>query len=706
PSILQPEHLYSPTAVLENQKGNIFEYSTLLCSFLIGAGYDAYVVMGYATREFCKFNQTRVVCPILPDFSKKEEDAKDETIPKYAIKAPPDLRSKFLLEMEQKEIQKKEDKIRQEEEEKRLEIEEFEKPAPDELYGTRIHSWVVVLPTSMDIEEPFFIDPLTGNKYNLSCPSYLGLESLWNHTNYWVNVQDCKEGCKDLRFDLTDLTCWEHLLAGEPWFSRKSNFTEDEESSVDIILMEKHLDMPASWVTKLDISNSEYENRFPKGQKTILYKKAKLEHFAPYVQEDGLITRITTYADYEWETPEWVYEYYSNRADCLTEIRRNLMEYSILEIFKRGREDCLKEHYYYEYSLGVEAERTMEFFHMARLDGLQKLEMHPLYLTEHFKDREDFLFYRRVDYQKRGLAAEEGPKRIVLISVFLFIFRNLLRNTRNPDKEADKDIARKTFAIEDNQIQLKFHYAPDKITAATRDFIKPKTIEIGERLTFNPDLTAGYQTDPMDKPPKNSYLFNLLEEQLKAEEESLLFVRKMEDDVSLILSKYSSEMLQPKLNISIYNMERNKLAIAGMKEVDKKIREEVARQVDMELDFIAPYFASLGDPKKITLAQALNIRENCSTDFKQMLANRINKIQKEFEKLAKKIEADNRWYEEQQGYISKAQEADFMKKNAEDTFNLHVLKTRITRFQDLAPIKYQALEACFRADKRLQILYY
>jgi hypothetical protein len=67
---LQPDRLFSPAAVLERQKGNIFEYSTLLCSFLIGSGYDAYVVLGYATREFCLFNQTRVVCPYLLDFTK------------------------------------------------------------------------------------------------------------------------------------------------------------------------------------------------------------------------------------------------------------------------------------------------------------------------------------------------------------------------------------------------------------------------------------------------------------------------------------------------------------------------------------------------------------------------------------------------------------------------------------------------------------
>jgi hypothetical protein len=82
-------------------------------------------------------------------------------------------------------------------------LQEFEKPPPDDIFGTRIHSWVVILPTSMDIQEPFFINPLTGNKCDLSNPNYLGLESMWNHSNYWANLQSCSEGCKvcgDLQF--------------------------------------------------------------------------------------------------------------------------------------------------------------------------------------------------------------------------------------------------------------------------------------------------------------------------------------------------------------------------------------------------------------------------------------------------------------------------------------------------------------------------
>ena len=55
--------LSSPTKVLADQRGHSFEYAHLLCSLLIGAGYDSYVVSGYATREICYMDTTRLANP-------------------------------------------------------------------------------------------------------------------------------------------------------------------------------------------------------------------------------------------------------------------------------------------------------------------------------------------------------------------------------------------------------------------------------------------------------------------------------------------------------------------------------------------------------------------------------------------------------------------------------------------------------------------
>jgi len=45
--------------------GNCFDFGNILCSLLLGAGYDAYVVSGYATKEICLSDETREMCPLL-----------------------------------------------------------------------------------------------------------------------------------------------------------------------------------------------------------------------------------------------------------------------------------------------------------------------------------------------------------------------------------------------------------------------------------------------------------------------------------------------------------------------------------------------------------------------------------------------------------------------------------------------------------------
>lgn len=50
--------------MLKHQKGNCFDFSTLLCSMLVGAGYDAYCVNGYGSQDLCQMDLTRDVCPL------------------------------------------------------------------------------------------------------------------------------------------------------------------------------------------------------------------------------------------------------------------------------------------------------------------------------------------------------------------------------------------------------------------------------------------------------------------------------------------------------------------------------------------------------------------------------------------------------------------------------------------------------------------
>ncbi len=59
------------------------------------------------------------------------------------------------------------------------------------------------------------------------------------------------------------------------------------------------------------------------------------------------------------------------------------------------------EHQYKANAPGQENERTMAFYNEARVDGLQKRIETPTEMTETFVDREDFLYYRHVEYGKQ-----------------------------------------------------------------------------------------------------------------------------------------------------------------------------------------------------------------------------------------------------------------------------------------------------------------
>lgn len=60
-----PSHFPSPMSVLAWQTADAFDASVVLCSLLLGAGYNAFVVMGYAPLAVTLNDQSQVECPLL-----------------------------------------------------------------------------------------------------------------------------------------------------------------------------------------------------------------------------------------------------------------------------------------------------------------------------------------------------------------------------------------------------------------------------------------------------------------------------------------------------------------------------------------------------------------------------------------------------------------------------------------------------------------
>lgn len=63
------------------------------------------------------------------------------------------------------------------------------------------------------------------------------------------------------------------------------------------------------------------------------------------------------------------------------------------------------------------------------------------------------------------------------------------------------------------------------------------------------------------------------------------------------------------------------------------MHEEHLRQVEAQLDYLAPFLAPFPPGEKLTHWQAVQVRDECLSDFKQRLIDKANLIQARFEKV-------------------------------------------------------------------------
>ncbi|OPJ78015.1 dynein regulatory complex subunit 7 [Patagioenas fasciata monilis] len=699
-----PSSLYSPTTILKYQRGNCFDFSVLLCSMLIGAGYDAYCVHGYATREICTLDETLEECPLLrkPQEVPKEEIKKSN---KYRIKSPPDLQSKFELQQKAKKAKKAETEAAQKDKERGEEVVmEVEKPKRDPLNGLRVHAWVLVLSGKREVPETFFINPFTGHSHGTKDEQFLGIESVWNHRNYWVNMQDCWNGCKDLVFDLSDNIRWEVMLSGSnkphqllPDAEQKNelpdNDMDDMQEPED---KNRSFDMPPSWVDPVQISPREFETRCCQGTKVTLYKKAKLEKWAPYLNENGLVKRLTVYADAECSEVVEVKEWFTNREDMLDLREVNKQTQLTTDYFSPGHRFHLKAHTYVW--LEPETENTMEFYNEARVDGLQKRVCSAMEMTEYFVGRDDFLHVRYTEFGKRGkkvllagMRADANARPIVQIKECFH---------RNPEKPADEDVAERIFLITEEMIHLTYHLKDNYLTASQKDFFKIPEGEIrGREDVMTPDMCITYQAG-FSKEEKLVHLYKMLQELIEVEKQLKEEVRRSEAEVLNILKTRENEENSIKLLVSIYDTERNEKRRQEYEAMKKSREDDLLGQEGQDLDYLAPFLLQTGNTEKMTKAQALRLRNDCLADLKQRLVNKANIIQARFDKAVEELQKKDEWFQENQDKLSEEEEEEFLTRYSETTFLIHILSLRLRREKETAPQKYLALEEKLRKDPR------
>jgi hypothetical protein len=214
-----------------------------------------------------------------------------------------------------------------------------------------------------------------------------GIESIWNHQNYYINRQYPSTPIAEMKWDLSDNEKWEHFLPGEPFelrTERKPDEDDDVPAEDQVLAIEKHLDMPFSWVDMLHISAVDFEERYLNGEKKEFYKYAIYEKFAPYKNVDGLMKRLTLYETLEYENPLTVHEWYENRDDMMKSICRNLKTNQVIEEFHRDRSDSLKMFIHYPEEM---REVALKFYSKSRFDCMKEVVYHSTFIEEFYDDR-------------------------------------------------------------------------------------------------------------------------------------------------------------------------------------------------------------------------------------------------------------------------------------------------------------------------------
>jgi hypothetical protein len=205
-----PKAIFSPTEVLGSYVGDSFDMANLLCSFLIGDGYDAYVVSGYAPRSITVRDQSMTICPMIQHSSDGSAPGSRPT----AAQRGPETESTYVTPDYL--IKDSIFEVCEKEKQRIAALDTFVLWNPEEMSSSdedvtgpkdRVHAWVLVCAGRRDIKEHIFLEASTGRAYTVANCPYYGIESLWNNSNYWVNLYPAK---KISQVYIHNFCCWQY----------------------------------------------------------------------------------------------------------------------------------------------------------------------------------------------------------------------------------------------------------------------------------------------------------------------------------------------------------------------------------------------------------------------------------------------------------------------------------------------------------------
>eukprot|EP00605_Chrysophyceae_sp_TOSAG23-4_P002278 GSChrysophyteH1.ASY1.ANO1.2523.1 assembled CDS len=425
-----PKVLFSPTETLSSHTGDSFDISMVLCSFLLGAGYDAYVVYGKSPKFIAMRDQRATECPLITP------SGKTKTTTSQAAAVSSDSRAGG-------------------------EAEDSLKPPRDDSGVRHCHAFVMVRAGKRDVKETVFLEPATGRPYSTSTVPLNEIVAAWNHCNYFVNLQNNKKA-SEVTFDLSDEKAWEYLFITE----NKSKAVVEEKVEGDTPAgyeISRAFDAPETWVNPLVMDRPRYMLRFPPtGKRCIQYHCAKASFYARGINEQSMTMSIVQYLDVECTIVKEIHEWFENRAD---------------QLYKRVRyalNPSRTVEYYHPGSLGGVKTWTeipgksidVEYYVDSRLDRLHKrTEVIGKEIIENFSGRTDCLIYRATTctIDKTNAASE------------IYVLKMVQKYEQPKEGKApapNTDIAKRVFSVPEGKLITYYHFDPMKVTGKVRTFLQ------------------------------------------------------------------------------------------------------------------------------------------------------------------------------------------------------------------------------------------
>ncbi|KAH0795220.1 SNF2 family N-terminal domain containing protein [Histomonas meleagridis] len=650
-----PRCITTPNFTISSQIGDCYDLSVLLTTTLTGIGYDAFVIVGYANRELTFSDLRYKKCPGIIRNEEKEDTNK---IPKNkylekVINRVLDLRSKFDYKTEHPEpapTPHQPDPI----------------PPPDEYEGKRIFSWVMVKSARVELPNTVFIDCSTGDQYPLDSPLFGYIELAFNHQNVWINLQDIDAPKNDDTLNFEETNLWKPVIS-------------------------ETLKMPSPVIKRLQVPEKLIFQKYPKGEKKLLWQDTLEERYAAYTRPDGLVKRFFIFQSSLSDIYE-VREEFASLRQSLVERRIFIKEEEMYERFESGNKSSICTH-----KMKHNQYRLLEFDSSQRLDKLiSRYELFGQKIVEKFGDRDDGLYERKI-----CIITDSNPtSKEILYEGGPYIER--ITQKYRPSSQVPFSYT-KTYALEQNFYKVYFdfvnhimgvvyHHQPGRITNFSIEYRKENENDnyyIADPSKFYPnppeidqwyiDQTQNKLLEICKLSKKDSK--KIAEEivqwiQFRTEEESRPYLKMKSIDVALHRKLYS---MKDQTGVMVDQPPPEPKSESD--DLDEKNRYQLSINDPLSVYFPVEQVEMNEEIAKDIFNKAIEALKLRLHEEHELLQNRLNQEIAALKKKVLEFEMD------QHQSMSKKQSDEHQEFCNKKTFLISVLQKRLKRFEATAARK-------------------